>query len=263
MPQESMTTPLPPSPARRPSTRRDAVLSAVREAASPVGATDIAATLGVHANTVRFHLDALIADGRIETVTARHGDVGRPRKLYRAVIGMDRSRPTNDRLLAEILLEQIAEEPDVIPRAIEIGRRWGHAHADRVDADFPDAPRPSAVRARLIALLEALEFAPTRPAGRSAARAIDLHHCPFLTAAEDRPNIVCSLHLGLMRGALERWNASMTVTDLVPFAAPDLCRAHLGPHGQASAAPVLADEGDAVTALSTSGAPDTGIRSGQ
>jgi predicted ArsR family transcriptional regulator len=29
--------------------------------------------------------------------------------------------------------------------------------------------------------------------------------CPFREIAEARPDVVCSIHLGLMRGALARW----------------------------------------------------------
>lgn len=55
----------------------------------------------------------------------------------------------------------------------------------------------------------------------------------FFELAEKRPAVVCPIHLGLMRGALESWRAPLTVTRLEAFAEPDLCVAHLAPKHRA------------------------------
>jgi len=39
--------------------------------------------------------------------------------------------------------------------------------------------------------------------------------------------VICSLHLGLMRGALERMRAPVTADRLDPFVEPSLCVARL------------------------------------
>jgi predicted ArsR family transcriptional regulator len=54
-----------------------------------------------------------------------------------------------------------------------------------------------------------------------------LRHCPFLEVAADRSSVVCPVHLGLMQGALDAWDAPLTVDRLDPFVEPDLCLAHL------------------------------------
>jgi predicted ArsR family transcriptional regulator len=59
--------------------------------------------LGVHPNTVRFHLDGLIATGRVEQVTSDATGPGRPAHLYPARREMDRNGPTSYRLLAPTL----------------------------------------------------------------------------------------------------------------------------------------------------------------
>ena len=41
--------------------------------------------------------------------------------------------------------------------------------------------------------------------------------------------LICSVHLGLMQGALTAMRAPVTVDRLDPFVEPDLCVAHLAP----------------------------------
>ena len=38
---------------------------------------------------------------------------------------------------------------------------------------------------------------------------------------------MCSVHLGLMQGAMQTWESPLTVDRLEPFVPPDLCVAHL------------------------------------
>jgi predicted ArsR family transcriptional regulator len=53
-------------------------------------------------------------------------------------------------------------------------------------------------------------------------------HCPFLGVAESQKAVVCPIHLGLMQGALETWQAPVTVERLDAFVEPDLCLVNLG-----------------------------------
>jgi len=46
--------------------------------------------------------------------------------------------------------------------------------------------------------------------------------------------VVCPIHLGLMRGAMEAWESPVTVDRLEAFAEPGLCVAHLAPAGDGS-----------------------------
>ncbi len=47
-------------------------------------AAELAAYLGLHVTTVRFHLDQLVTGGYLVTAFERTPRVGRPRKLYAA-----------------------------------------------------------------------------------------------------------------------------------------------------------------------------------
>ena len=57
-----------------------------------------------------------------------------------------------------------------------------------------------------------------------------MHRCPFRDLAEEHGDVVCSVHLGLIRGALAV-GAPVTATRLEPFVEPSLCRARLGKSG--------------------------------
>lgn len=212
-------------------TRRDEVLAVVRASPHPLGVTEIAARLQVHPNTVRFHLDGLVDAGRVERVTLPPTGPGRPKLVFRARPGMDPAGRRNYRLLAAALAGGVAAGPDPAGAASAAGRAWG----SRLLADTAQASSDREGVHRLVALLDDLGFDPEWPAaGRHAAR-IGLRHCPFLEVARTDAQVVCPLHLGLMQGALAALAAPVDVERLEPFAAPDLCLAHL------SAAPATED----------------------
>jgi predicted ArsR family transcriptional regulator len=193
------------------------VLAVLRAAPGPLGVAQIAESLGVHANTVRFHLDTLLEAGRVEQVEPDRSRPGRPAALFRVVRGMDPGGPRRFRMLAEILTRSLASGPAPVRRALEAGRDWGR------QLPGPDAGQKPV--AHLIAHLDDLGFAP-EPDPDDPSR-IGLRHCPFLELAETHQAVVCPIHLGLMRGVLESAGASVAVDDLAPFVEPDLCVAHL------------------------------------
>ncbi len=77
-------------------------------------------------------------------------------------------------------------------------------------------------------MLDELGFQPEHLEPDAAGdKQLGLRHCPFLELAESSTEVVCPIHLGLMQGALEAWDAPVTVDRLDSFAKPDLCVAHL------------------------------------
>ncbi|MFI9249815.1 helix-turn-helix transcriptional regulator [Streptomyces sp. NPDC053069] len=214
----------------RQSPRRREVLDVLRAAPSPLGVAETAERIGVHPNTVRFHLDALVADGLVERRAEGSPGPGRPRTVYTARPGMDRGGTRDYRLLARILLSRWASADPATARteAMETGRAWG-AFLVEPPPPFEESTAGRSVAA-LLALLDELGFAP-QPEGADGTggppRRIRLRHCPFLELAEEHGRLVCPLHLGLMQGALARLDAPLTATGLEPFADPDSCVAHL------------------------------------
>jgi predicted ArsR family transcriptional regulator len=210
--------------AQEPVGRRRDVLRVLKAARAPMSIVAIADELGVHPNTVRFHLDALVSDGRVEQVAPVRKVPGRPPLMFLATRQMDRGGTRHYRLLAEILAMGLTAERDPRAKALAAGRAWGRG------LEPPTGTGEGAGMIgieesieHLVGLLDELGFAPER----RGETEVGLRHCPFLELAEAQGTVVCPVHLGLMQGALETWKASVTVDRLDTFAEPDLCLAHL------------------------------------
>ena len=180
----------------------------------------------MHPNTVRFHIDALLRAGRVEQVLGDSAGRGRPPILFRASRRMDPTGPTNYRLLASILTGYVAGRPDAAGIAAQLGRSTSPA---LMPSSAPHrAPSKTRAVTELVELLAELGFEP-EPADGPRTREIRLRHCPFQNLAEQHGEVICSVHLGLMQGALTAMRAPVTVDRLDPFVEPDLCVAHLAP----------------------------------
>ncbi len=184
------------------------------DSTAPLSVADIAENLDVHVNTVRFHLDALIANGQVRRVESARGGPGRPAQLFAAVRRMSPTGPRQFQMLAGMLVRGLAGTPDGSRRARDAGAATGRELAGRQP--------PGDATGALVELLDGLGFS-----AEQAGDEIRLHSCPFLEVAERDPAIVCQAHLGLMRGAVRAWGQDVRVASLTPFAEPDLCVARL------------------------------------
>ncbi|MGH8882814.1 MAG: helix-turn-helix domain-containing protein, partial [Stackebrandtia sp.] len=88
--------------------RRGEVLAALRSVREPLSIAALAVQVDLHPNTVRFHLDALVGARQVERVTMPSAGRGRPAQMFRAHRGMDPAGPRNYRLLADVLVAQLA-----------------------------------------------------------------------------------------------------------------------------------------------------------
>lgn len=202
--------------------RRREVLRVLRASPDPMSIVAIADVLGVHPNTVRFHLDSLVGDGQVEQVEPGRKGPGRPPLMFAAVRQMDRGGTRHYRLLAEILTAAFAAERDPRAKALAAGRAWGR----KLESLPTDAANAEDAIDHLVDMLDDLGFAPERRAA-DGEQQVGLRHCPFLEVAENRTNVICPVHLGLMQGAMESWGAPVAVERLDQFVEPDLCLAHL------------------------------------
>ncbi len=186
----------------------------------------IADELGVHPNTVRFHLDTLVEEGQVGLAEPDHRGRGRPALMFQAMPGMDRGGTRRFRLLAEILTIGIATDDDPSSKALAAGRAWGQRLKPLVDPERAVDAEESVDR--LVELCDDLGFAPQlRDSGTAGQTRLALRHCPFLELAESCTDVVCPIHLGLMQGALESWEAPVAVDRMDAFAEPGVCVAHL------------------------------------
>jgi predicted ArsR family transcriptional regulator len=124
-----------------------------------------------------------------------------------------------------MLASQLADTPEQrAARAEKAGLAWAAEL-------MPDADRSRTVDAEhatraVTGILADLRFDPELAGGHDA-REIRLRACPFRTAARSSPEVVCSVHLGLLRGTLDRLGTPETAVRLLPFVEPDLCLALL------------------------------------
>ncbi len=207
--------------------RRREVVEFFRASDGPLSAREVADELGLHINTVRFHLDALVRHGTLRREEGRSEGPGRPRGQYVLAPGMDRGGPRNYKLLAEMLLSHLAADADAGGTAVQAGEAWGRYLVP------PPAPSQRLSTAdglaRLTDLLSDVGFDPQLSRAADAHPEIRLRHCPFLELAETHRDLVCALHLGFMRGALEQLGIPLHAQSLTPFVDPHTCLVRLAP----------------------------------
>lgn len=176
--------------------------------------------LGLHPNTIRSHVEQLIEAGLVRETLAPAAGRGRPRVLYEAVIDLVTPNESGYRLLAQILAGYLAtiEQPQVV--AESAGQAWGRFLTERPQP-FVKVSAEEATE-KVVRLFSELGFMP-----EAVERKILLHRCPFRQVAESNQKVVCSVHLGMLRGTLAEMGAPLEATKLEPFVEPTLCVAHL------------------------------------
>lgn len=218
---------------------RRRVLDAVEAAGGEEGPTvgELAAVLGGHENTVRHHLSALVArrlvDARTDPSQNRRG---RPAVRYRvtaqghAVLASGRPMVEEYVALAGAFAQRLAERGEPAEGdARAIGTAWGTSLHGR-GAHVSDAePVPL-----VLTSLTRLGFSPVLDPGTPPGDArVLLRTCPLLDAARTYPQVVCTVHRGLVEGLLAAAGgvpgrpagpagSTPTVT-LEPFAEPGAC----------------------------------------
>src|SRR5262249_55263336 len=202
---------------------------AIYRSPAPLGASEIAGQVGIHPNTARFHLAALLAEGVTERTVAEPSGPGRPRVVYRARPGMALGGERRYRILAEILLGCFTGTASG-HAAADAGHAWGEHVIGRV-APFQQVRRAGALPGVPLPLDELASAPETTAAGDGLPAQVRLRHCPFLELAEHHRDIICPLHLGLIQGAFAGLASPVTATELTPFAESDACIVHLAPAG--------------------------------
>jgi predicted ArsR family transcriptional regulator len=197
-----------------------------RAAAAPLEAPELARRVGLHANTVRSHL-RILAEARL--VAARPEErtrPGRPRVVYAATPeGVSHEERAGYRLLAEILASYLAgSAKDSAEQAEAAGQAWGRYLVDRRPPFSSGSPADDI--AAVMHLLEEFGFDPKLQPDESGHTVL-MQHCPFGEVADHYRKIVCSVHLGLMQGALAELGAHVEASELEPFVRPGVCAAHL------------------------------------
>lgn len=187
---------------------RYAIYLEVARAPAPIPTSTIADTLGLHPNTVRPHLERMRDVGLLEVRPAPPGGVGRPQHLYSLApdapsLGLE---PPVFPLLARMLLDMGIAAGLGGTEALAAGHMHGRVLAATVprgsDTSAADVVTEVSVR---------LGFDPARVDDDDGGCTIGFAHCPFAELAEANPELVCSLHRGLVEGTVaEVGGAEMT-----------------------------------------------------
>ncbi len=204
------------------SAPRAALLEVLRTQTEPVTLATLANEADLHPNSVREHLDGLIEVGLVTWSTAPPSGRGRPARLYQAT-EVDPESTSEYAGLASALAEAIhRRSPAPTEDALDAGLGWGRDLARQRDATTERSA--TTARRRVLRLLDDLGFAPETNSRASTTR---LTRCPLLEAAQRYPDVVCAVHLGLARGALEEYGADADGVRLMPFAERGACVLHL------------------------------------
>lgn len=211
---------------RRPMGRkRLQVLTLLEDAGTPLTAPEVAERLGIHGNTARFHLDGLVADGLAARSVEERTGPGRPKVLFAATSDGpaedQRSYPLLAEMLAGFLADQLADAPAA---SVEAGMVWGR-YLSEPPPPFQKVGETEAVDA-VVEQLGRVGFESHVEDDGEDLR-LEINHCPFLEVASRHQNVVCAMHLGLLRGVLEQIRAPLTATTLDPLVEPSRCTAHL------------------------------------
>lgn len=188
----------------------------VLRARGPLDVRGLAAEVGLHVTTARPHLELLERAHLVRHTVERSGHPGRPRRLYTAVV--EPVVGEEHRQLSQVLAAAVAGDGDGgRGRAVRAGEMWAD---EQVRADTSESW--DVATRRVGELFDRLGFAPVL-VDADRVRHLKLYACPFRETARAYPEVVCAMHLGLLKGALSRLGVSPAAAGLRPFIEPELC----------------------------------------
>lgn len=178
---------------------RYAIYLELARSSRPLGSAEIARTLSLHVNTVRPHLDRMREVGLLDVTTDGRGEVGRPQHRYSLAatapsLGLE---PPSTPLFARMVLTMADRLQAGAADAFAVGEAEGSARA------AGHAAAPSALEA-LVDELDRLGFDPLVAESDDPDDAVvAFANCPFAAYAATHPELVCSLHHGLVAGFVD------------------------------------------------------------
>ncbi len=172
---------------------RYAIYLEVARTPSPLATADIAASLDLHVNTVRPHLERMREVGLLDVHSDSTGGVGRPQHRYTLspdapALGLE---PPLFPKLARMLVGMATDIGADVEDARRAGSRQGRQ--DATSADGADAA------VTLLAELEKLGFDPQVNL-QDEEVTITFGQCPLNELARTSSGIICGIHQGMVEG---------------------------------------------------------------
>ena len=199
--------------ASKPSSSRAQLLATLQTTDAEFSIEELAHQSGLHVNTVRAHLDVLVAGGHVTRIHGAPKGRGRPPFAFRAVEG-SRS-PFDD--LARTLTDALhfANEPELARSTAE---RWAEKLSPLPIAETPDEAVEHAV--------EALRTVGFSAEASILGDSITVGTCPYASLIADHP-VICDIHTELLATVLGASHQGVGVEAMDVWVRPTLCRARL------------------------------------
>jgi predicted ArsR family transcriptional regulator len=192
---------------------RARIQQAIEKTAEPMTVEMIVEATGLHANTVRGHLDVLLAADVISREPAESPGRGRPRWLYRAAA----PKASPFQFLAHALTVQLARA-DSVEFAEDAAARWAQA--------LPDLPAAFSPDEAVAETTEALNRLGFRATASPVGDAISVTQCPYAELVDDNP-VICDIHTALVVRLLDQTGQPVTLDSMDIWARQGMCVARL------------------------------------
>lgn len=167
---------------------------------------ELSGATGLHANTVREHLQRLENEGFVVRATEVRTTRGRPRVLFSAVIG---DEPVASPVIAR-KVRAAAVRGDLM-------RRMLPESEPATDGLCHDATH------QIDAIIDHLEDAGFAPRFDGAALSFDVAPCLHHTERAERRETLCAVHLGIMQGVLSQAGGPLQAVSVSTEGRPNGC----------------------------------------
>ena len=172
----------------------------------PLSTADVSEVLGLHVNTVRPHLERMREVGLLEVTTSSRGDVGRPQHRYSLAsdapwLGLE---PSPLPMLARVVLSAAHASGMAPDELVDAGREQGRADGSRWSEGADPVLALTDEQARLGFDPEVVDL--------DDGAVMAFANCPFRELAVQHPDLVCSLHRGLVEGLVEHVGGAVVTT---------------------------------------------------
>ena len=202
---------------------RNELYRVLRRTSRPLTTGELAAEVGLHANTVRAHLEHLVAVGLVRVDTAAVGGRGRPRHRFTTVDPDAEDEPVAAPAteLARALVLVARSAGAGAEELRRIGRRSVGATASRpagagtppgvppVDAPVPSGSPPTPPGSVVSEVTDVVRherrggYQPAlQPLGQGRWR-MSFRSCPYWDLAQEAPDVVCAWHHGAVESVCD------------------------------------------------------------